>query len=102
MPVADVPPHPVVRSLCPQAHVLHGRMGLRNDVHRVPVLPQASTIFLAKCVLPVPGKPVSSRLSPSRQWTTGSSTRRHLGFGRIGSATMQGSRHWPFSPVTSS
>ena len=40
MAVADVPAHPVVRRLCPQAHVLHGRMGLRDDVHRVPVLPQ--------------------------------------------------------------
>ena len=29
---------------------------------------KASTIFLAIWVLPVPGKPVSSRLSPFRQW----------------------------------
>ena len=31
----------MVRRLSSQAHVLHRRMGLRDDVHRVPVLPQS-------------------------------------------------------------
>ena len=30
----------MVRRLSPEAHILHGRMGLGDDVHRVPVLPQ--------------------------------------------------------------
>ena len=56
MPVADVAPHPMVRRLRPQPHILHGRMGLGDDVHRVPVLPKRLHDLLGQVRLPGPRK----------------------------------------------
>ena len=50
-----------------------------------------ATMVRARCVFPVPGRPVSSRELPARQWLIGSSTPFHLRcLGR--SASMRGAR----------
>ena len=83
----------VVRRLSPQAHVLHGRMGLGDDVHRP----------LGQVSLARPRKARQQQaLAVQAVALTGSSARRQLGLARMGSASMLGSRYWPFNPVTSS
>ena len=56
MPVPHIPPHPVVRRLRSQAHILHGSMGLGDNVHRVPVVPQSLDDLLGQVGLAGPRK----------------------------------------------
>ena len=66
--VAHRAAHPVVGGLRSQPQVLR----FRDQLHHVAGLRSCSTMRLARCVFPVPGSPVSSRLRPCRQWATGS------------------------------
>ena len=60
-----------------------------------------ATMVRARCVFPVPGRPVSSRELPARQWFTGSSTPFHLRcLGR--SASMRGALLLPSKGFVSS
>ena len=76
---AHVPAHPVVGRLRPQTQVLRGAVRLGHQVHRLALLSQPrNNVVRARYVFPVPGRPVSSRELPARQWLIGSSTPFHL------------------------
>ena len=77
-PPAHVAAHPVVGRLRPQPQVLRGAMRLGHQVHRLALLSSLATMVRARYVFPVPGRPVSSRELPARQWLVRSFTPFHL------------------------
>ena len=99
------PPSPAGRScLCPPA--TRPRFCAEQcvlDTRRTasPCSRSVATMVRARCVFPVPGRPVSSKELPARQWPTGSSTPFHLRcLGR--SASMRGALLLPSNGFVSS
>ena len=85
--------HPVVGRLRAGAQVLHGAVGLADEVHYLAALPQ----IRARCVLRVPNSPLSRSDRPARQCATGSATSVQPAALAGGSACVQGGACLPRS-----
>ena len=78
-PVADAPADEAVRRLRSGAQVLHGAVGLGDELDHLPELAELRHDLARQSVFPVPGMPERRRLFPFRQCRRGSSTLRHSG-----------------------
>ena len=99
--VPDGAPHPVVGRLRLRSKVLHGGVGLRDDLHLVPFFPEGGHDLARQVGLPG-ARVAGHQQAPSRQWSTGSSATFQVSMLHIHSASIRGIRYWPSRPLTSS
>ena len=99
VPVPDAAPHPVVGRLRLRAAVLHGGVGLRDDLDPEPLLPEAGHDLAGQVSLA--GAGVAGQ-QQALALEAGSSASFQLDGLLTGSASMHGFRYWPSRALTSS